>query len=97
MSLKQYAMGLSLCALLSATAFATTAEGEAAFNQQRYEKAFTLLSPEAEKGDAKAQYLLGKMYYNGEGVMYNPEKTEKWLSASAKQGNADAQVLLAAF
>ncbi|RUR07727.1 tetratricopeptide repeat protein [Legionella sp. km772] len=97
MDVKKYVVALSLFTLANTAVFATTAEGEEAYNQQHFEKAYMLLSAEAEKGDAKAQFLLGKMYYNAEGVTYSPEKTEKWLLASANQGNADAQVLLAAF
>jgi enhanced entry protein LpnE len=97
MNIKQYILSLSLITLMSPLALATTEEGEEAYNQKHYEKAFMLLSPEADKGDAKAQYLLGKMYYNAQGVAYNAEKTEQLLLAAANKGNVDAQVLLAAY
>ncbi|BCA94764.1 hypothetical protein TUM19329_11250 [Legionella antarctica] len=97
MNMKQYILSFSLIALLIPLVHATTEEGEEAYNQQRYEKAFMLLSPEADKGDAPAQFLLGKMYYNGQGVAYNAEKTEQLLLAASNQGNVNAQVLLAAY
>ena len=75
MDVKKYVIALSLFALVNTAVFATTAEGEEAYNQEHYEKAYMLLSPEAEKGDAKAQYLIGKMYYNAQGVTFSPEKT----------------------
>lgn len=98
MEMKKSLLAVSFAALMSNyPVFATTAEGEEAYNQQRYDKAYMLLSEEAAKGDAKAQYLLGSMYYHAQGVPYSAEKTEQWLLASANQGNVDAQVLLADF
>jgi len=45
----------------------------------------------AEKGDAQAQYSLGGMYYNGQGVAKDYAEAAKWWRASAEQGNAEAQ------
>src|SRR5262245_34310572 len=95
MDIKKRLLLFSLMSLLSMSSFANTEEGEAAYKQQHYEKAFLLLSDEAAKGDAKAQYLLGKMYYEGQGIAFNAEKAEQLLLSAANQGNIDAQVLLA--
>ena len=46
---------------------------------------------EAEKGNAIAQYILGFMYENGEGVSQDYRKAEKWYYKAAEQGIADAQ------
>ena len=45
----------------------------------------------AEQGDAVAQYLLGRMYYFGEGVPQDYKEAEKWFRKSAEQGYEYAQ------
>ena len=45
----------------------------------------------AEAGDATAQYSLGLMYYNGEGVPKDSAEAVKWYRKAADQGYADAQ------
>ena len=47
--------------------------------------------PLAEQGDADAQYNLGLMYDNGQGVPQNYKTAVKWYSLAAEQGDADAQ------
>jgi TPR repeat protein/serine/threonine protein kinase len=48
----------------------------------------------AEKGDAKAQAGLGRMYYEGVGVPKDNAEALKWLRKAADQGNADGQCAL---
>ena len=48
----------------------------------------------AERGDAEAQFHLGKMHLGGEGVPQNDAEAEKWWLKSAEQGFADAQFSL---
>ena len=50
----------------------------------------------AEKGDDKAQNVLGFMYYYGDGAKQDYHKSFQWYEKSAKQGNANAQVSLGA-
>ena len=45
----------------------------------------------AEQGHAKAQYNLGLMYDNGEGVPENDSEAVKWYRLAAEQGIATAQ------
>ena len=45
----------------------------------------------AEQGDADAQYNLGVMYANGEGVPQDAAEAVRWYRISADQGNAAAQ------
>lgn len=47
--------------------------------------------PLAEEGDARAQYYLGIMYANGEGVPENNRQAAYWFRKSARQGNSQAQ------
>ncbi len=49
----------------------------------------------AEQGSARAQYNLGHAYYNGEGVVKDPEEAVRWYRKAAEQGDADAQRALA--
>ena len=48
----------------------------------------------ADKGEAWAQYNLGNMYANGEGVPEDDATAVKWYTKSAEQGYADAQLNL---
>jgi len=45
----------------------------------------------AEKGDAKAQCEVARLYKNGDGVEKSAKDSFYWYEKSAKQGNADAQ------
>ena len=48
----------------------------------------------AEQGHALAQYNLGLMYANGEGVPQDDKEAFNWYRKSAEQGHAGAQVNL---
>ena len=45
----------------------------------------------ADQGDANAQFNLGHMYYNGEGVPKDDAEAVKWYRLAAEQGDASAQ------
>jgi hypothetical protein len=45
----------------------------------------------AEKGNAAAQYNLGDMYREGEGVAEDDKEAVKWYRKAAEQGHAQAQ------
>ncbi len=47
--------------------------------------------PLAERGDAKAQFGLGLMYGNGEGVPQDYAEALQWYRKAAAQGHATAQ------
>lgn len=49
-----------------------------------------LYTAAAQNGDAKAQYILGQVYYYAWGVEKNWEEANKCYFAAAKQGNTDA-------
>ena len=50
--------------------------------------------PLAEKGHAAAQYSLGLLYANGQGVPKDDTQARPWDEKAAAQGRADAQVNL---
>lgn len=48
----------------------------------------------AEQGDPEAQFVLGTMYRDGQGVEKDLSKTLKWWETAAELGNVDAQFAL---
>jgi len=69
-------------------------EGVAAYIRSDYKTAFRELKASAEKGVAWAQFTLGLMYFNGEGVTRDYKEALKWFRKAAEQGNALAQFAL---
>jgi TPR repeat protein len=63
----------------------------AAYERQDYATAMRLWQSLADQGDAKAQYNLGNMYADGEGVAENDAEAVKWYRKVADQGDARAQ------
>ncbi|GES98810.1 kinase-like domain-containing protein [Rhizophagus clarus] len=56
-----------------------------------YEIAFKLNQSAANLGDSVAQYNLGLMYENGDGIKKDLNQAIYWYEKSANQGNQDAQ------
>ena len=56
-----------------------------------WQAAFKLYSKVAEQGDADAQFNLGVMYANGEGVAEDDKQAVYWYTKAAEQGIASAQ------
>lgn len=67
---------------------------EALYLENKYEEAFDWYTKAADKGNVLAQYKLGEMYYNGEGVIHDYAKAVEWYEKAAEQGNLDAQLRL---
>jgi TPR repeat protein len=65
-----------------------------AYGRQDYHRAFAILRPLAERGDAQAQMLVGFMFAEGRGVPQNFAAAAAWYRRSSEQGNARAQYLL---
>lgn len=66
-------------------------KGETFFNKKEYIKAYENLLPIAKLGHHEAQFLLGKMYYNGFAVDQNFTKAYEWYLKASNQGNVKAQ------
>lgn len=81
-------IGLMLAAacLLATPSFPLHAEPEAS--------PFDMAKDSAAKGDACAQYRLGRMYHDGEGTPKDMDMAFAWFEKSARQGYAPAQVML---
>jgi len=69
-------------------------DGLSAYNRQDYATALRTWRPLADQGDADAQYNLGIMYDNGQGVPKDDVQAVKWYRLAADQGNAIAQTNL---
>jgi TPR repeat protein len=52
------------------------------------------LRKDAERGNVKAQYVLGCCYNGDHGFTRDPAKAAKWWAMAAASGNADAQFCL---
>ena len=50
-----------------------------------FKKAFELLQPLAEEGNAEAQFLLGSLYINGQGVEKDDTEGLSWIMKAARQ------------
>jgi uncharacterized protein len=91
---------LAAMLVLGAAGLATAGpfeDGQEAFRRKNYSRAFALLRPEAERGQAKAQYLVGRMYEDGFGVEQNYGEAARWYRAAAEQGDPLAQHALSVF
>jgi len=66
-------------------------EGVAAYKAGNYQKAFKFFKPLAEQSYASAQYNLGLMYDDGQGVPQDYTEAVKWYRKAAEQGSAKAQ------
>ena len=69
-------------------------KGLDAYNKRDYATALREWTPLAEQGLADAQYNLGVMYRDGQGVPRDHKTAVKWLKLAAEQGDANAQLNL---
>jgi len=80
-----------LLAVAAFPAWADFAAGLAAYQKGDYTKAYNEWRPEADQGDAFAQYNLGLLYIDGHGVPQDYVEAAKWFRRAAEQGNTEAQ------
>jgi TPR repeat protein len=69
-------------------------DGIVAYNRGDYMPAIRMFRPLAERGNARAQHLIGMMYHKGEGVARNSVRAFAWFSLAAAHGDADAKAKL---
>ncbi len=82
--------------ILSITASCDSVKGDInvaneAYTKKDYKSAFEQYKKLAGSGNAVAQFNLGNMYSEGQGVPQNEEAALKWYRKAAEQGNANAQ------
>lgn len=89
---------LLLCLWLATTvapAWAGIQSAWTAYRSGDFAQAFAEASGPAESGDADAQFLLGVLYANGEGVATDHAQALLWYARAAEQGHPGAQRNLA--
>jgi hypothetical protein len=62
----------------------------AAYQEGRYPTALRLARPLAAESDARAQSVLGLLYYHGQGVPRDPSEALRWFRAAADQDDPNA-------
>ena len=83
--MKRLALILLLLSLVS-PAWAGFEEGAAAYRRGDYAAALREFLPLAQQGDAQAQFNLGVMYGEGQGVPRDYAEALKWFRLAAAQG-----------
>ena len=66
-------------------------DAESAYQRGDYALAARLIHSLAEQGNATAQFNLGVLYANGQGVPQDYQEALKWYRKASEQGDAGAQ------
>jgi len=66
-------------------------DAKTALDNEDYGNAYELLHPLAEENSAEAQFLLGSLYVNGQGVEKDDTKGLSWVMKAARQGYDEAR------
>ena len=69
-------------------------DAKGAYQHSDYATAMRIWLSLAAQGNADAQFILGSMYADGDGVPRDDAAAVKWYREAADQGHADAQVNL---
>lgn len=77
--------------LAAAPAWADFEAGAAAYKSGDYATALAEWTAAAKDGEAKAQFGLGSLYRNGQGVAIDVDQAVAWYRKAAEQGLAEAQ------
>ncbi len=97
MTSQKIAIGLVAVALFVGSMTAHAADFSVkyeAYQRGDYVTALRILRQLADQGNAKAQYNLGVLYANGQGVTQDYREAVRWFRKAADQGDADAQTNL---
>lgn len=87
-------LGFALIAMLGAQSLPGFQDGLLAYHRGDHTVAIEIWLPLAERGDASAQYMVGYLYAQGEGVESDSGTAAKWYRKAADQGDPDAQLNL---
>ena len=93
--LKQLLVCVFLLTLTKQATADSLSDAQSAYAAGHYTKAAKLYRSLAKKGNAEAQFYLGVMYANGEGMPRDTVKAVEFYRLAAAQGDASAQRLLA--
>lgn len=91
-AIKSVSLGFSLLLANGSIVYAQDfAKGFEATQKGDFATALSEWRPLAQQGDADAQYNLGLMYDNGQGVTQDYKEALKWYRLAAAQGHSTAQ------
>lgn len=90
MKMKKWAIAATLMILSNLAMAGNFDEGMRYYITGKPVEALSIWKPLAEGGDKNAQYHIGHMYSNGQGVAKNNEEALKWYSLAASQGHETA-------
>ena len=86
-------LSLLFCFVFPILSYADQLEdAKAAIQNEDFNKSYELLLPLAEENNAEAQFLLGSLYINGQGVEKDDTKGCSWIMKSARQGYDQARL-----
>ena len=75
---------------ISFNSYADFQDATDAYNKGDFKTAFNEIKPLAEQGNADAQYNLGVMYANGEGVLKDLSKAKYWIKKAYENPGVSA-------
>ncbi len=87
-------LGIVLITMLGAQSPSSFQDGLLAYHRGDHTVAMEIWRPLAERGDSSAQYMVGFLYAQGEGVVSSSRTAAKWYRKAADQGDPDAQLNL---
>lgn len=68
--------------------------GIRAFQKNRFQRAKMLLEPLAQRGEVRAQMIMARLYYGGNGVEQDMALYHYWLQQAADNGDKSAKSLV---
>ncbi len=94
--MKRFLASLLLLLVSISPAQADFNDGVVAYLMGKYDRAFAIMRPLAGSADhGYAQYYIGMMYFQGQGVEHNYEEAGKWFRKASKHNIPNAQYKLA--
>src|SRR5262245_61672485 len=93
MRIKHFFLALSVMFALNSS-YATVEEALKAYNNHDWPTALKEIQQPVQQADPEAEFILGRMYYYGEGVPKDFAKANQFMLASAKQNYFKAQSFL---
>lgn len=91
--LKRYALASGLVLTLTSTAYADYSAGLSAYQTGSFYTAFQEFQTSAKAGDAESQYMLARLYADGNGTLQDYVEAHKWANLAAARGHGKAAQL----
>jgi TPR repeat protein len=93
-SIYSLAAAILLGVAIASPVQAGMAEAMSAYRQADYAEAARHMRPLAERGEAKAQFWLGRLHASGRGVPKDHQEAMRWFERAGGQGHVMAQLSL---